>query len=48
VPFANSGGKLILWHGGNDAALSKNSTAEYYGRATAVVGGQAAADAFMR
>jgi hypothetical protein len=28
-PFINSGGKLILWHGGNDAALSVNSTAEY-------------------
>lgn len=28
-PFINSGGKLILWHGGSDAALSVNSTIEY-------------------
>jgi hypothetical protein len=48
LPFANSGAKLILWHGGNDAALSKNSTAEYYNNAVAAVGGQSAADAFMR
>jgi len=48
LPFANSGAKLILWHGGNDAALSKNSTAEYYNNAVAAVGGQTAADAFMR
>ena len=48
LPFVNSGAKLILWHGGNDAALSKNSTAEYYNNAVAAVGGQTAADAFMR
>lgn len=47
-PFANSGGKLILWHGGNDSALSKNSTADYYSKVVAAVGGQNAADAFMR
>jgi hypothetical protein len=46
--FANSGAKLLLWHGGNDAALSKNSTAEYYENAVAAAGGQSAADAFMR
>jgi hypothetical protein len=28
-PFIQSGGKLILWHGANDAALSVNSTATY-------------------
>lgn len=48
LPFANSGAKLILWHGGNDAALSKNSTTAYYDGAVAAVGGQTAADAFMR
>jgi hypothetical protein len=47
-PFVNSGAKLILWHGGTDAALSKNSTAEYYRNAVAAVGGPSAADAFMR
>lgn len=29
-PFASRGGKLILWHGGSDAALSYKTTAEYY------------------
>ncbi len=29
-PFKNSGGKLILWHGTNDSALSHKSTTEYY------------------
>lgn len=47
-PFIDRGAKLILWHGGNDAALSKNSTAEYYNNVVSKVGGQGAADAFMR
>jgi len=29
-PFVNSGGKLIVWHGGSDSALSVNSTIEYF------------------
>ena len=37
-PFINSGGKLILWHGGNDAALSVNSTAEYVANMRNAVG----------
>ena len=37
-PFINSGGKLMLWHGGNDAALSVNSTAEYVTNMTNAVG----------
>jgi len=37
-PFINSGGKLILWHGGNDAALSVNSTAEYVANMRNTVG----------
>lgn len=28
-PFIQAGGKLIVWHGGSDAALSVNSTIEY-------------------
>lgn len=47
-PFQNSGGKLILWHGGNDPALSKNATIEYYGNVATAVGGQANTDAFVR
>ena len=47
-PFANSSGKLILWHGGNDAALSHKATTEYHQGVVAAVGGQANADAFVR
>ena len=46
-PFRDSGAKLILWHGGNDAALSTNSTAEYYNNVRATVGA-ASADTFVR
>ena len=37
-PFINSGAKLILWHGGNDGALSVNSTAEYVANMRNAVG----------
>jgi len=37
-PFIRSGGKLILWHGANDAALSINSTAAYYANVRTAVG----------
>lgn len=46
-PFINSGGKLILWHGGNDPAMSYNGTAEYYQRVGQVVG-QAELNQFAR
>ncbi|MEJ1130304.1 tannase/feruloyl esterase family alpha/beta hydrolase [Variovorax sp. CCNWLW225] len=41
-PFINSGGKLILWHGGNDAALSARSTVEYHANMRNAVGAPAA------
>ena len=41
-PFINSGGKLILWHGGNDGALSVNSTAEYVANMRNAVGATSA------
>ena len=47
-PFKNSNAKLILWHGGNDAALSHKATTAYYQAATAAVGGQAAMNEFAR
>jgi feruloyl esterase len=47
-PFNNRSGKLILWHGGNDAALSVNATAEYYAAVATAVGGQPTADMFVR
>ncbi len=37
-PFIQSGGKLIVWHGGNDSALSANSTAEYVANMRTTVG----------
>jgi feruloyl esterase len=46
-PFINSGAKLILWHGGNDAALSVNSTAEYVANMRNAVG-TTSADASTR
>ena len=47
-PFNGRGAKLILWHGGNDAALSVNATSEYYAGVVSAVGGQGAADGFVR
>jgi feruloyl esterase len=47
-PFKNSGGKLILWHGGSDPALSNKTTVEYYQNIVTATGGQANADAFTR
>ena len=37
-PFIHSGGKLIIWHGGADTALSVNSTIEYMANLTKSVG----------
>jgi len=47
-PFKNGGGKLILWHGLNDAAVSDLATTEYYQRVIAALGGQPATDEFVR
>jgi hypothetical protein len=47
-PFKNSNAKLILWHGGNDSALSYKATTAFYQGVTTAVGGQAAADEFAR
>jgi hypothetical protein len=47
-PFLGAGGKLILWHGGNDAALSVKATTDYFNQVVAAVGGSANADQFVR
>ena len=47
-PFAGAGGKLILWHGGNDSALSIDATSAYYRQVVDALGGQANADTFVR
>jgi hypothetical protein len=46
--FLGAGGKLMLWHGGNDAALSVRATTDYYQKVVAAVGGHANADQFLR
>lgn len=47
-PFRNSDAKLILWHGGNDSALSYKATTAYYQGVVNTVGGQPAVDEFVR
>lgn len=47
-PFAARGGKVILWHGWSDYALSAYSTVAYYERVVSTAGGQSAADEFVR
>lgn len=47
-PFLAGGGKLILWHGGNDSALSIKSTTAYYERVVQAMGGQSNTDQFVR
>ena len=44
-PFIKAGGKLIVWHGGSDAALSVNSTIEYMTNMEKSVGAENAAAA---
>ena len=46
--FNSSGAKLILWHGGNDSALSHKATSDYYNGVVTSVGGQQVADSFVR
>jgi hypothetical protein len=47
-PFKNANAKLILWHGGSDPSISPQATTAFYQAATTAVGGQAAADEFLR
>jgi Tannase and feruloyl esterase len=47
-PFLGAGGKLILWHGGNDSALTVKATTEYQARVAAAVGGAGNAEQFLR
>src|SRR5262249_56741324 len=47
-PFAARGGKLILWHGLADYAVSARSTVRYYERVVSMLGGREATDRFIR
>jgi feruloyl esterase len=47
-PYKNRGGKLILYHGWADPAISAYGTLDYYEKVVKAVGGQHEADAFAR
>lgn len=46
--FVGGGGKLILWHGTNDSALSYRSTTEYVRQVQRAMGGRHNAEQFLR
>ena len=46
--FSRAGGKLVMWHGTVDQLVPPRGTLDYYERVVNTVGGQAAADAFVR
>ena len=47
-PYKNRGGKIIIYHGWADPAISAYGTLDYYEEMTKQVGGQKEADAFSR
>jgi feruloyl esterase len=47
-PFRDRGGKLILYHGWADPAISAYGTIDYHDRMSKAVGGQREAEAFSR
>jgi feruloyl esterase len=47
-PYKTRNGKIIIYHGGSDPAISANGTAQYYEKMTRIVGGTKEADAFSR
>ncbi len=47
-PFKDRGGKLLMYHGWADPAISAYGTLDYYNSVAKAVGGQREADAFTR
>ena len=47
-PFKDRGGKLLMYHGWADPAISAYGTVDYYNQVSKVVGGQREADTFSR
>lgn len=47
-PFKNAGGKLLMYHGLADPAISAYGTEDYYNKVAKVVGGQQQAETFAR
>jgi feruloyl esterase len=47
-PYKSRNGRIIIYHGGSDPAISANGTAQYFEKMTRVVGGPKEAEAFAR
>jgi feruloyl esterase len=47
-PYKNRGGKVLMYHGWADPAISAYGTIDYYERMTKAAGGQKAAEEFAR
>jgi feruloyl esterase len=47
-PYKNRGGKLIMYHGWADPAISAYGTLDYHEKVAKAVGGQREADTFLR
>ena len=47
-PFKNRGGKLLLYHGWSDPAISAYGTVDYYDKVAKIVGGQKDVESFAR
>jgi feruloyl esterase len=47
-PYKNHGGKIIIYHGWADPAISAYGTLDYYEHMSKIVGGQKDADSFSR
>jgi feruloyl esterase len=48
TPYKRRGGKIIMYHGWSDPAISAYGTLDYYEKMTKAVGGQKEADNFSR
>jgi feruloyl esterase len=46
--FRDAGGKMILWHGWDDAEVAPGASADYYETTTRTMGGEAATRQFFR
>lgn len=47
-PYKNGGGKIILYHGLSDPAISSYGTIDYYDQVAKIVGGRQAVESFAR
>jgi feruloyl esterase len=47
-PYRNRGGKLLMYHGWSDPAISAYGTVGYYDKVSKIVGGQKEIDSFAR